>query len=89
MQKTKEQNEPHWKTGGELRYWNRVEHHNTQINTNTINKTWTIIMKHYGHLILRRVLRYKRSNQNPYIEEEQSTQWPKGQTTIYKTYILN
>jgi len=26
-------------------------------------------------------------NQNPYIEEEQTTQWPKGQTTIYKTYI--
>ena len=30
-------------------------------------------------------------NQNPYIEEEQTTQWPKdkhtkGQTTIYKTY---
>ena len=30
--------------------------------------------------------------QNPYIEEEQTTQWPKkkvhtGQTTIYKTYI--
>jgi len=30
-------------------------------------------------------------NQNPYIDEEQTTQWPKestkGQTTIYKTYI--
>ena len=31
-------------------------------------------------------------NQNPCIEEEQTTQWPKGksekgQTTIYKTYI--
>jgi hypothetical protein len=25
----------------------------------------------------RRVWRYKRSNQNPYIEEEQTTQWPK------------
>jgi len=30
-------------------------------------------------------------NQNPYIEEEQTIQWPKrkstkGQTTIYKTY---
>ena len=24
----------------------------------------------------RRVLRYKRDNQNPYIEEEQTTQWP-------------
>jgi len=29
---------------------------------------------------------YQRSNQNPYIEEEQTTQWPneKVQTTIYK-----
>jgi hypothetical protein len=39
----------------------------------------------------RRVWRYQRGNQNPYIEE-QTTQWPKekstkGQTTIYKTYI--
>jgi hypothetical protein len=31
--------------------------------------------------------RYQRDNKNPYIEEEQTTQWPKekGQTTIYKT----
>jgi hypothetical protein len=30
----------------------------------------------------------QRGNQNPYIEEEQTTQWPKEklQTTIYKTY---
>ena len=52
--------------------------------------------------VLRRVWRYQRGNQNPYIEE-QTTQWPKekdrrtdntmtkrkrtnGQTTIYKTY---
>ena len=28
----------------------------------------------------------QRGNQNPYIEEEQIAQWPKGQTTIYKTY---
>jgi hypothetical protein len=26
---------------------------------------------------LRRVWRYQRGNQNPYIEEEQTTQWPK------------
>ena len=37
----------------------------------------------------RRVWRYQRANQNPYIEE-QTTQWPKeksakGKTTIYKT----
>ena len=29
----------------------------------------------------------KGGNQNLYIEEEQTTQWPKGQTTIYKTHI--
>ena len=26
--------------------------------------------------VIRRVCRYQRSNQNPYIEEEQTTQWP-------------
>jgi hypothetical protein len=41
--------------------------------------------------IIGRVWRYQRGNNNPYIEEEQTTQWPKekstkGQTTIYKTY---
>jgi hypothetical protein len=38
--------------------------------------------------VQRRVWRYQRGNQNPYIEEEQTTQWPKekGQTRIYKTY---
>jgi len=39
---------------------------------------------------VKRVWRYQRGNQNPYIEEEQTTQWLKdkstGQTTIYKTY---
>jgi len=29
---------------------------------------------------------YQRGNHNPYIKEVQTTQWPKGQTTIYKTY---
>jgi hypothetical protein len=29
------------------------------------------------HLALRRVWRYQRGNQNPYIEEEQTSQWPK------------
>ena len=28
-------------------------------------------------MIVRRVWRYQRSNQNPYIEDEQTTQWPK------------
>jgi len=34
-------------------------------------------------MLRRRVLRYQRGNQNPLIEEEQTTQWPKekGQTT--------
>ena len=29
------------------------------------------------NIVLRRVWRYQRGNQNPYIEEEQITQWPK------------
>jgi hypothetical protein len=32
-------------------------------------------VKSFGHA--KRVWRYQRSNQNPYIEEEQTTQWPK------------
>jgi hypothetical protein len=31
----------------------------------------------FALLTLRRVWRYQRGNQNPYIEEEQTTQWPK------------
>jgi hypothetical protein len=31
----------------------------------------------YFNLCLRRVWRYQRGNQNPYIEEKQTTQWPK------------
>jgi hypothetical protein len=27
--------------------------------------------------VIKRVWRYQRGNQNPYIEEEQTTQWPK------------
>jgi hypothetical protein len=41
---------------------------------------------------IKRVWRYQRSNQNPYIDEENTTQWPKEkgqkeQASIYKTYI--
>ena len=38
--------------------------------------------------VYRRVWRYHSGNQNPYIVEEQTTQWPKEkeQTTIYYTY---
>ena len=54
-----------------------VRHHCTQTNTNNVRRVWW----------------YQRGNQNPYIEEEQATQWSKekwqGQTTIYKTYISN
>jgi len=34
---------------------------------------------------IRRVWRYQRGNQNPYIKEGQTTQWPseRGQTMIY------
>ena len=39
---------------------------------------WCIIIQY----IPWRVWRYQRSNQNPYIEEEQTTQWPKEK--VYK-----
>ena len=32
---------------------------------------------HYTAMDMRKVWRYQRGNQNPYIEEEQTTQWPK------------
>jgi hypothetical protein len=40
---------------------------------NTILSEYTI----YSYIKERRVWRYQRGNQNPYIEEEQTTQWPK------------
>ena len=50
----------------------------------------------YGYLIFqyRRVCKYQRGNQKPYIEEEHTTQWSKekstkGQTMINKTYTSN
>ena len=48
----------------------------------------------YGYLIFqyRRVCKYQRGNQNPYIEEEhngQKKKSTKGQTTLYKTYTSN
>jgi hypothetical protein len=36
------------------------------------------------HLHRRRVWRYQRCNHNPYIEEEQTTQWPKEKVQKYK-----
>jgi len=38
--------------------------------------------------MLRRVWRYQRGNQNQYIEEEQTTQWPKEKVQTVKTYRL-
>jgi hypothetical protein len=44
---------------------------------------WIVLSIHSGLLfgfpqrLVRRVWRYQRGNQNPYIEEEQTTQWPK------------
>jgi hypothetical protein len=43
----------------------------------------------FGNFVI--TLIYQRGKQNPYIEEEQTTQWQKekstkGQTTIYKAY---
>ena len=39
------------------------------IHRRQLQRAWKIIG--------RRVWRYQRGNQNPYIEEEQTTQWPK------------
>jgi hypothetical protein len=36
-----------------------------------------LTMHVYGNLLIREVWRYQRGNQNPCIEEEQTTQWPK------------
>ena len=39
-----------------------------------------MISRQWGYAIIqdsRRVQRYQRGNQNPYIEEEQTTKWPK------------
>jgi hypothetical protein len=52
-------------------------------NVERIVKTWNHISDlFYLNLkwlvSLRRVWRYQRGNQNPYIEEEQTTQWPSG-----------
>jgi len=35
------------------------------------------LLLHRYYLIKRRVWRYQKCNQNPYIEEQQTTQWPK------------
>jgi len=53
----------------------------------TINLVKISVIMYLWKLI-RRVWSYQRGNQNPYIAEGQTIQWPKvkGETTIYKTY---
>ena len=51
-----------------------------------------VYLRYQREVIIIRVSKIpKGGNQNPYIEEEQTTQWPKEkeQTTIYKTYTSN
>ena len=36
-----------------------------------------LVLKDFWPITVRRVWRYQRGNQNPYIEEDQTTQWPK------------
>ena len=40
------------------------------------NKWWCLFPTSFWNIV-KRVWRYQRSNQNPYIEEKQTTQWPK------------
>jgi hypothetical protein len=44
----------------------------SKIDPKGVNIFWA-----QSNISLRRVWRYQRGNQNPYIEEEQRTQWPK------------
>jgi hypothetical protein len=39
--------------------------------------TIMLVLKDFWPITVRRVWRYQRDNQNPYIEEDQTTQWPK------------
>jgi hypothetical protein len=61
------------------------EFYTIYIRLNVLNRTMN------RTVVVRRVGRYQKGIQNPYIEEEQKTLWPKdkrteGQTTIYITY---
>jgi hypothetical protein len=53
----------------------------TNVTPNKIPELWTFIWSFCTWqnvvTVQRRVWRYQRGNQNPYIEEEQTTQWPK------------
>jgi hypothetical protein len=59
----------------------------------TTKRQSSLLLSHTKHglnkyLKKTNVIIIKKNNINPYIEEEQTTQWPKVkvQTTIYKTY---
>jgi hypothetical protein len=43
----------------------------------SLTLAYKLTFQTFIYLSLRRVWRYQRGNQNPYIEEEQTTQWPK------------
>ena len=70
----------------EVRDKNKESSMHTQ-NSWIVDIVWSFCTWQHVVTVQRRVWRYQRGNQNPYIEE-QTTQWPKekGQTTIYKTY---
>ena len=48
-----------------------------ELTTSVVMDTDCIDTTRPSPIILRRAWRYQRGNQNPYIEEEQTTQWPK------------
>ena len=57
----------------------RVEGFTLNKNKNkcTLLHTHPDLLNISSKIIIRRAWRYQRGNQNPYIEEEQTTQWPK------------
>jgi tRNA G10 N-methylase Trm11 len=67
-----------------LKKLQQQKRHKSKHTNKQINKTQT-----KRQTKKKRVCRYQSGVQNPAIEEEQTTQWPKekGQTTIYKTHI--
>jgi hypothetical protein len=56
-------------------------------NQNIISVSFWFVTIHIKQFCLRRVWRFQRGNQNPYIEDGLTTQLPKekGQTLNYKT----
>ena len=61
--------------------WNIVENSGNPHNHNSFHLEHiptTIGNEVVVNIVIRRVWRYQRSNQNPYIEQGQTTQWPKA-----------